>query len=103
MTLALATLLDFWSQFFEERVDFYKILMITEKLFPYMETLEEEWSEAVRMETYSAIKIMSLYAEYLKLIFNNETRSAVIEDYVALLSHKLEEMKEISYSKHRLI
>ena len=42
--------------------------------------------------------MLSIYAEYTKTILNDETYGAVVEDYVDLVCHKLEEMKEISYS-----
>ena len=93
MNLILNSLVDFWSQFFEERVDFSKILLVSDKLFPLMSSLEDQWNETIRMETHSAIKIMKMYVDYNRVIINDEKYATIVDDYMNLLSHKLEEMK----------
>ena len=44
--------------------------------------------------------MMKMYVDYNRIIIHDEKYATIIEDYLSLLSHKLEEMKEISYSNN---
>lgn len=74
----------------DEKVDFSKVVKTSEKIFPLMETLEEHFNEAVNIETYSTVKIMRIYAEFSQWIVNDSSKTIMVNDYIELLSKKLE-------------
>ena len=81
-------IIDFWSLILEEKVDFSKVVKKSEKIFPSIESLENQVNDSLMMETFSTIKIMKIYCEYIKLIMHDHKKAIMINDYKDLLNKK---------------
>lgn len=68
----LNLMMDFWSQFFEERVDLNKLISVSTKLFPFRQEIEQLWNRIKQVESFATAHTMLLYAEYMLQILNNE-------------------------------
>lgn len=65
-------MMDFWSQFFEERVDLSKLISISAKLFPFRQETEQLWRRIRQVDSFSTAHTMLMYAEYMRQILNND-------------------------------
>jgi hypothetical protein len=68
MIAALTLVQEFWAEFYEEKVDLKKIMVISDKLMPHRTIIEEMYKQALAEEKYSSFKILGLYTMYLRQI-----------------------------------
>jgi PAS domain-containing protein len=58
----LTLMIDFWSQFFEERVDLNRLVSVSMKVFPFRKQIQQFWERIRHNESFSSAHTMFLYA-----------------------------------------
>lgn len=70
MVSTLNLMIEFWSEFGEEKVDLGRIMAVSVKLFPFKAKVETIFSEQIKVQKFTTFKILKLYALYLRRILN---------------------------------
>jgi len=91
----LNLMMDFWSQFFEERVDLNKLIAVSTKLFPFRQEIDQLWLRIRQVESFSTAHIMLLYAQYVMQILNNEEEAESIRNEADRMKNRLRDDKTI--------
>jgi hypothetical protein len=59
---------EFWSEFNDEKVDLNRIMLISGKLCPLKTKVEQMAEEQLKLQKFTAYKILRLYCQYLRTI-----------------------------------
>lgn len=66
-------------------------MQISAKLFPFKAKIEDISHKQLKIEKFSAFKILNLYSQYLKNILNKYELASKIEEYLIVLSQRLKD------------
>lgn len=88
-------MMDFWSQFFEERVDLNKLISVSTKLFPFRQEIEQLWRRIRQVDSFATAHTMLLYAEYVRQILNDDEEAERIQEEADRMKSRLRDDKTI--------
>lgn len=97
MVATLNCMIEFWSEFSQEKVDLGKIMSISVKLFPFKARVEQIFFEQIKIQKFTTFKILKLYSQYLLKILNKFELASKVEDIQIILANLLKDKQDIQY------
>ncbi|EGR29625.1 PAS domain S-box family protein [Ichthyophthirius multifiliis] len=80
MEQTVSLLIEFWSQFLDERPDLIKLYDIGSKLFPLKQMVDLIWKKLSRNQGEQLPKLFRIYSKYLIEIFNDKQQGKELLD-----------------------
>ena len=68
----VSLLLEFWSQFIDDKPDFIKLSDIGSKLYPVKLMIDQIWKKISKSRCENLPSILKIYSKYLIEIFNDK-------------------------------
>lgn len=99
METSIIFILEFWSQFGEEKPDLQKIFDIADKLFPTKFELDRYWTSLLQKKKNLSPKLLRLFSKFCIEIYNNKLLSYRYQ----LLAEKLEQLRSDQFELYHLI
>ncbi|EAS00830.2 PAS domain S-box protein (macronuclear) [Tetrahymena thermophila SB210] len=96
MEQTVTLLMEFWSQFSDDKPDLIKLYDIGSKLFPLKLLVDEMWKKISRTKGEQIPKLLRIYSKYLLDIFNDKKQGMELLEKAAKLENSYHNKKDLS-------
>lgn len=97
MVSTLGSIVEFWGEFNEERVDLGRVMQIAVRLFPSKARVERIFRQQLEERRFAAFQILKLYADYSHKILKRGELASKLEDLLGTLANWLRDNQDIHY------